>query len=159
MPNNPLNLNPQPGDSVDDEDFLDVLDYLNAERQRRGDPPIKLDTTDNSGMVELQDYNNLIDGINTMSGMKPPGWTNLPLEPEGDLIHAWDIQKLVQAIDEWMGTCTCDCNYCTCDCNYCTCDCNYCTCDCDYCTCDCDYSCTCNCNYSDKRLKKEIRYF
>jgi hypothetical protein len=38
----------------------------------------------------------------------------------------------------------------------CVCNCNYCTCNCNYCTCNCNYSCTCNCNYSDRRLKTNI---
>jgi len=168
------NLDPSPGDMIDDADFLDVLNLLNTERSRRGDPDISIDVTDNGAQVDLEDYNTLATNINNMSGQQPPAWSPVPLESVGDLIEANDIDRLVDAINEWTATCVCDCNYCTCDCNYCACDCNYCTCDCNYgctcncnyctcdcnyCTCDCNYSCTCDCNYSDIRLKTEIHYF
>ena len=147
------NLDPSPGDMIDDADFLDVLNLLNTERSRRGDPAISINVTDNGAQVDLEDYNTLATNINNMSGQQPGGWSPVPLESVGDLIEANDIDRLVDAINEWTATCVCDCNYCTCDCNYdgyvCPCNCNYaCTCDCDYaCTCDCNYACSCDCDY------------
>ena len=158
------NIDVNPGDIILESDFTDILNDLNSERNRRGDRPISINTTDAGGKVEAIDYNTLASGYNLMSGEKPSLYPNLPIEGIGNIIEAWDINRLKNAINAASGVCLCDCDYCTCDCNYCTCDCNYactcdcnyactcdcdyCTCDCDYCTCDCDYACTCDCNYS-----------
>ena len=141
-------INPQAtGDLIDDADFLGLLDRINTERSRRGHSPISIDTTDNGGRVESEDYNALINGYNSMfnSGDCEINPNPLPTESDGVIIEWADIAALQSGLADAEISCVCDCNNCPCNANTCTCDCDN---DNEGCTCNCNNSCSCNCNYS-----------
>ena len=151
-------VNPQAAqDIIDDEDFLGLLGRINSQRNRRGKSDITIDVTDNGARIELQDYNTLVDGFNTMfnSGDCEIDPNPLPEANPNDIITWEDISSLSSKVTNAENSCICNCNNCSCNANTCSCDCNNdnegCSCNCNNsCTCNCNYggSCSCNCNYS-----------
>lgn len=86
---------------------------------------------------------------------------DLPTIHASDVVTAYEINRLIDVINERDLKCMCQCNYCTCNCNNCPCNTHFnatCTCACNYCTCNCYHNCTCQCAYSDKKFKEEIEY-
>jgi hypothetical protein len=136
------NLAPITSNTVTAADWLNVVYYVNTERNRRASGPYLQDyeyMTDST--VSVADYQGMIDSLWYAGyGYNMAGVGGVSADMN---ISVGKINEIIAAVNNAGSICLCNCNYCTCNCNYCTCNCNY--------------ACTCNCNYSDRRLKKNIK--
>ena len=137
------------GTRIHNSTFETLEVRVNDERRRRGYSDINR-AGGVGTLAEAVDWNNLIDGINSVLGkVTYPATTPITAVPRvtvGSIITKALSDKI--GTTTWLagGQCLCNCNYCACNCNACTCNCNY--------------GCTCNCNYaySDETLKTNIEY-
>jgi hypothetical protein len=75
-----------PGEVIEESDYLNLLSLLNSERNRRGDKSVSINTNDAEEQVEAIDYNALSIGYNSMTG--PKIVDTLPIESKVVIIEA-----------------------------------------------------------------------
>ena len=109
------------GKIIQANDFNNLFSALEREASRRGRSNSFTDVRP-SAVIYATNYNQ----------MRNSSVVSVSSVSVGEIIYAYKLQNVINAVRSAGSQCLCNCNYCGCDCNVCTCDCNDCACNTHY---------------------------